>query len=156
MVKNLRFFFFIISLMIVFTGCNRPEAPEFKGVRDVRINDGHNNQVVLTGYADFYNPNNYKIVLKKADIGVILNDREVTRFTEDYNLHIEKNASFTVPVRASLSRSEINNNLINSALSLLFGGKITLRYEGHIRVRAYGVGIRVPVRGESDIDPKNF
>ncbi len=112
--------------------------------------------MVLTAYADFYNPNNYKIILKQSDIQVLLNDKRITHFKQDYNLKIEKNSGFTVPMEAVIAQQDINNNLLSTALNLLLGRKLTVRYEGHIKVKAYGLRIRVPVTGESKIDPRDL
>ncbi|MBS0001301.1 MAG: hypothetical protein KFF73_20115, partial [Cyclobacteriaceae bacterium] len=96
--------------------------------------------------------NNYKMILKQADIEVLLDGKKISNLHQEYNLVIEKNSKFTVPLEATISQDEIRGNLINSALNILLGRKLTLNYVGNIRVKAYGIRIRVPIEGESKID----
>jgi LEA14-like dessication related protein len=138
--------------MLLIQGCKRPEAPVFDKVRDIIITEKTGNSFTVTAMADFYNPNKYKIVLKKADIDVLLDGKKISDLHQEFNLVIDKNSKFTVPLEATISQNEIRGNLINSALSILLGKKLTLNYVGNIRVKAYGIGIRVPIEGESKID----
>jgi LEA14-like dessication related protein len=141
-----------IMVMLLIQGCKRPEAPVFEKVRDIVITEKTGNTFTVTALADFYNPNNYKMVLKRADIDVLLEGKKISNLHQEYNLVIDRNSKFTVPLEATISQDEIRGNLINSALSILLGKKLTLNYVGNIRVKAYGVGIRVPIEGESKID----
>ena len=143
-------------VMLLIQGCKRPEAPVFEKVRDIVITEKTGNTFTVTALADFYNPNNYKMVLKRADIDVLLEGKKISNLHQEYNLVIERNSKFTVPLEATISQDEIRGNLINSALSILLGKKLTLNYVGNIRVKAYGLGIRVPIEGESMIDLREF
>lgn len=141
-----------ILVMLLFPGCKRPEAPVFEKVRDIVITEKTGNSFTVTALADFYNPNNYKMVLKRADIDVLLEGKKISNLNQEYNLVIDRNSKFSVPLEATISQDDIRGNLINSALSILLGKKLTLNYVGNIRVKAYGIGIRVPIEGESRID----
>lgn len=141
-----------IIVMLLIQGCKRPEAPVFEKVRDIVITEKTGNSFTVTALADFYNPNNYKMVLKRADIDVLLEGKKISNLHQEYNLVIDRNSKFTVPLEATISQDEIRGNLINSALNILLGKKLTLNYVGNIRVKAYGIGIRVPIEGESKID----
>ncbi len=146
----------VIFIFLMMQGCKRPEAPVFEMVRDVFIKESSNDSIKLTALADFYNPNNYKMVLKKAEIDVLLNGKKISTLHQEYNLVIEKNAKFTVPLEATFSQKEINGNIISSALNILMGRKLTINYVGNIKVKAYGIRIRVPVEGESKIDLRDL
>lgn len=156
MKRNLKTALLLILLPVWLASCRKPEAPEFQSVRNVQINDGDSGTVVLTGEADFFNPNNYRIVLKNADIDIIFNGKKITDFKHDYDFAIEKKASFTIPMEFTFSRKVINDNLIGSALNILLGKKLTFRYVGQIRIKAWGVGMKVPVDGETNLDFKNL
>lgn len=155
MIYNLKSLFFwqgLIFILLMMQGCKRPEAPVFEMVRDVTIKESRNDSITLIALADFYNPNNYKMVLKQAEIDLLLNGKKISSLHQEYNLVIEKNAKFTVPLEASFSQKQINGNIISSALNILMGRKLTINYMGNIKVKAYGIRIRVPVEGESKID----
>jgi len=156
---NLKSFFYgvgIVWLAFAIEGCNRPEAPVFKMVREVTVKENYGDSITLIAMADFYNPNNYKMILKQADIDILLNGNKISSLHQEYNLIIEKNADFTVPLEATFSQKQINGNLISSALQILLGKKLTLQYLGNIKVKAYGIRIRVPVDGQSEINVRDL
>jgi len=145
-------FIFLIQL----NACTRPEAPVFEMIRDISLKERTKDTVTLTAYADFYNPNNYKMILKKADIDLLLNGKKISSLHQEFDLIIEKRSEFSVPLEATFSQDQINGNLISSAINILLGRKLTINYEGNIKVKAYGIRIRVPVEGESKIDIRDL
>ena len=143
-------FYFLILLTVV--SCKKIEAPVYESVDKIEIKDRSSNSVTITANVNFHNPNNYRITLKHADIDVLLNDEPITNFIRDYNLKIEKNENFTVPVEISFSMADLNTNVISSAINALLGKKQVLSYRGNIKIKAYGVRINVPVDGKTDFD----
>jgi LEA14-like dessication related protein len=144
----------LIYLLILFAAisCKKLEAPVYESVDEIEIKDRSSNSVTITANVNFHNPNNYRITLKHADIDVLLNDKPITNFTRDYNLKIEKNENFTVPVEISFSMADLNTNVISSAINALLGKKQILSYRGNIKIKAYGIRINVPVDGKTDFD----
>ena len=143
--------FYILILFAAFS-CKKLEAPVYESVDEIEIKDRSSNSVTITANVNFHNPNNYRITLKHADIDVLLNDKPITNFTRDYNLKIEKNENFTVPVEISFSMADLNTNVISSAINALLGKKQVLSYQGNIKIKAYGIRINVPVDGKTDFD----
>jgi LEA14-like dessication related protein len=155
-IHNLSLYLSGILFLILLQGCKRPEAPVFETIREITIKERTKDSITLTAYADFYNPNNYKMVLKKADIDLLLNGKKISSLHQEFDLVIDKKSDFTVPIDATFSRDQINDNLISSALNILLGRKLTVNYVGNIKVKAYGIRIRVPVEGESKIDIRDL
>ncbi len=149
-------FYILTGLLLITASCKRPEAPVFEKVREIKVIEESNDLLLLTAYADFYNPNNYRIILKRADIDVFLNEKMITTLEKEYNLEIDKKSSFSIPLQVALSREEISNNILSHALNILLGRKLTVNYTGHIRVKAWGMGIKVPVDGETSLDIREF
>jgi LEA14-like dessication related protein len=143
--------FYLIILFAAFS-CRKLEAPVYNSVDNIEIKDRSSNSVTISANVNFHNPNNYRITLKNADIDVLLNDKPITNFTKDYNLKIEKNENFTVPVEISFSMADLNTNVISSAINALLGKKQILSYRGNIKIKAYGIRINVPVNGNTDFD----
>ena len=156
---NLKSFFYgagYVWLFFAIQGCNRPEAPVFEMVREVTVKENFGDSITLIAMADFYNPNNYKMILKQADIDILLNGKKISSLHQEYDLVIEKKAEFTVPLEATFSQKQINGNIISSALQILMGKNLTLQYLGNIKVKAYGIRIRVPVDGQSEINIRDL
>ena len=142
---------YILILLISFS-CKKVEAPVYESVDEIEIIDRSSNSVTIAANVNFHNPNNYRITLKQANIDVLLNGKPITNFTKDYNLKIEKNENFSVPVEISFSMADLNTNVISSAINALLGKKQVLSYKGNIKIKAYGIRINVPVDGKTDFD----
>ena len=146
---------YVLILSAVFS-CKKLEAPEFESVENLEIKDRTSTSVTLAAEVNFYNPNSRKITLKHADIDVFLNDKLITSYTRDYNLKIDNNEHFSVPVEIAFSLSDLNKNVISSALNALLGKKQMLSYKGHIKIKAFGIRIKVPVDGTTAFDLNGF
>ena len=145
---------FIIILIIVLNSCHKPQSPEFISVDNIEVSAMASSRIKLAAEANFHNPNKYDIILKKADIDVFFNDNFITNYSKEYNLKIEKNSDFTVPVEVELSLKDLDLNMISSAVNAFLGKKPEIEYDGSIKVKAYGFGIQVPVKGKSKLDIK--
>jgi len=152
MIRNIKYWTLYVLILSAVFSCKKLEAPEFESVENVEIKDRTSTRITLAAEINFYNPNNRKITLKHANIDVLLNDKLITNYTRDYNLPIDKNEHFTVPVEIDLSLSDLNNNVITSAINALLGKKQKLSYKGHIKIKAFGIRIKVPVNGTTDFD----
>lgn len=152
MSKYYKIVLFYILILFVAISCKKLEAPVYESVDNIEIKDRSSNSVTIMANVNFHNPNNYRITLKHADIDVLLNDKPITNFTKKYNLKIEKQENFTVPVEISFSMADLNTNVISSAINALLGKKQVLSYKGNIKIKAYGVRIKVPVIGTTDFD----
>lgn len=144
-----------ILFILFLTGlwsCKKLDAPVFKSIEDVEIINRSATNVTIAATTHFYNPNNVQITLKHADIDLLLNDKKITNYQKDYDLKIPKNSDFTVPLEIILSLSDLNSNIISSAISILTGKKQTLTYLGHVKIKAYGIRVKIPVEGSSKID----
>ena len=155
-INNIKYWILYTVILLALISCKKLEAPVFESVENVEVKDRTSTQVTLLADVNFYNPNNYKITLKHANIDVLLNEKPITNYTRDYNIEIEKNEHFSVPVEIKLSISDINTNVITSAINALMGKKQKLSYIGHIKIKAFGFRIKVPVDGNTDFDLNDF
>lgn len=154
MKKNIAQFPLVILFLIILGlgSCKKLDAPVFKSIEDVELINRNATNVTIAATTHFYNPNNVQITLKHADIDLLLNDKKITNYQKDYNLKIPKNSDFTVPLEITLSLSDLNSNIISSAISILTGKKQTLTYLGHVKIKAYGIRVKIPVEGSTKID----
>lgn len=142
---------YLIILLAAFS-CKKLEAPVYESVNNVEIINRSSNSVTISANVNFHNPNNHKIILKHADIDILLNDKPITNFKKDYDLKIEKKENFTVPVQISFSIADLNTNVISSAINAFLGKKQVLSYKGNIKIKASGIRINIPVNGTTDFD----
>ncbi len=147
--------FSLTILILTLSGlwsCKKLDAPVFKSIEDVKIVNRTATNVTISATTCFYNPNKFQITLKQADIDLLLNNKKITNYQRDYNLKIPKNSEFTVPLEITLSLSDLNSNIISSAIGILTGKKQILSYQGHIKIKAYGIRVKIPIDGSTDFD----
>lgn len=156
MTCNIRYWAIYVFPILLLFSCKNLKAPVFESVEEVEIVGRTPVNIILAAKINFYNPNNRQITLKHADIDVLINDKKITNYTSDYNIKIGKHEHFSVPVEITLSLADINTNIISSAINALLGKKQRLSYRGIIRLKAFGVRIKVPVNGTTDFDLRDF
>lgn len=149
---NLTYGIILILLLPLAFSCQNLEAPVFQSIENAEIIRKSSTQVSLKAKVNFYNPNNHKITLKKAEIDVLLNDKVITNYTKDFDIRIDKFQHFSIPVEIDFSIADLNTNVITSAINALLGKKQVISYRGNIRIKAFGVRIRVPVNGTTEFN----
>lgn len=152
MTGNIKYITILLFFLTGLVSCKNLQAPVFESIEQVDVKSGKNMNITVVAEVNFYNPNNHKITLKHADIDVMLNDKLLTNYSRDYNLKIDKNEHFSVPVEITFTMADLNANVITSAINAFLGKKQRLGYQGNIRIRAFGVRIKVPVEGATRFD----
>lgn len=140
----------LVFSLILLIGCSRPEeAPEFRGVRNIKVRKVEGTTAYLNADAHFFNPNDVKMKLKRVDIGVHLDGKPIGLVSETYKTKIPANAEFKVPLDATFDLKD--TGVLKNLLSMLGGKSRKVRYVGYIRVAVHGVTVRVPVDYESEV-----
>ena len=148
-------YFCIIFVSIILGACSKIQAPVFKTVTDLTVNT-KDSIISVDGNGVFYNPNKSRIFLKSADIQVFINDQYFTAISRDFNLALVPESEFSIPLDIKLNNDQVHRFLKKNAIPLLMGNGIHFRYKGNIRVKAYHMGLKVPVNREVSINLKNF
>ena len=91
-----------------------------------------------------------------ANIEIFINDQYFTKIDRKYNLSLEPEQEFTVPLDFTLNNNQVRTFLKKNAIQMLLGNSIHIKYKGNIRVKAYSVGIRVPVNDEKSFNLRDF
>jgi LEA14-like dessication related protein len=152
MARNIRYAILYIFLLLAAAACKNLVAPVFESIEQVEITERTGTHITVAAEVNFYNPNHHKITLKHADIDVLINGKPITNYTRDYNIKINKDEYFSIPVEITFTLADLNSNVITSAINALLGKKQRLSYKGHIRIRVFGVRIKVPVDGTTQFD----
>ena len=143
----------IIALTIVgigMQGCTRPEeAPEFLGVRNIKVNKVEKTTAHLNAEAYFNNPNDVKMTLRKIDVDVTMEGEKIGTIDQSTRIKIPPQSDFKVPLDATFNIGDVG--VLNSILGMLGGKKMKVRYEGHVKVTMHGIPMRIPVDYEDEI-----
>jgi LEA14-like dessication related protein len=144
--KNRNGYGILIISFICFSAlaCHQPESPEYLGLQNIMINKLDAQQSMLTGSVKFYNPNNFNMQLKKAEIDVFINDQAANHFALDTTIEIHAKDTFWIPVTMKLDLK----SLLANALQSLLNDEVKIRLEGSARVKKGGFGFKVPIHYE--------
>ncbi|MFP4090062.1 MAG: hypothetical protein ACLFUB_17605 [Cyclobacteriaceae bacterium] len=145
------FFGISLSLLLGFTACQRPNAPDFEGVENFKVNVIGLTKAQVNGDAVFFNPNKQKIKIRQIDLTVFVEGEKVKDISREFDIIALPNSEFIIPIDVAISLSELNANLLNSAMSMLRGAKRKVRYEGIARVTINGLPFRVPFKHEDEV-----
>ncbi|MDF9800062.1 LEA14-like dessication related protein [Catalinimonas alkaloidigena] len=141
----------MMVLVIGTAACSTPEAPDFNGVKNFKIDVQGLSKAQINGDAVFFNPNKQKIKIRQVDVSVFVEGEKVKDISQEFDITAMPNSEFVVPIDVTLSLGDLNMNLLNTALSMLNGATKKVRYEGRARVTVNGLPFRVPFEHEDDV-----
>lgn len=135
---------FISCFIFSAISCAKPLQPEYRGLERLQVNKLGMNESLISANLKFYNPNNFPLQLKHADVNILLNDKQAAHCLIDSTIYIPKLDSFFVPVSFNISLGSIFSN----ALQFILKGKAKVNAEGFVRLKKSGVAFSVPVHYE--------
>lgn len=141
-----------LLLLFITASCNRPLAPVFKSVDQVELEHLKKDSIKIKANADFYNPNKMKLTLIDGEIDVSIDGNYISTIKREYNMKLDPQSDFTIPLELSISPKKIKSSLLSTALGIISGRKLMIGYKGEIRVKAYGFPVKVPVDDEQEIN----
>lgn len=147
-----KYLLFLILILFI-SGCKKPQAPEFKYINGLEL-ETQDGITTLKGNAVFYNPNKMKLTLLDGEIAVSIDGNYISTIQEEYDMELDPESDFSVPLEVPVSPNKMKTSLFSSALGILTGKKLRIGYKGNIRLKAYGIPVKVPIDDEQEIDIK--
>nr|WKN37847.1 LEA type 2 family protein [Tunicatimonas sp. TK19036] len=141
----------ILGVWAMAVACKAPEAPDFQGVRNMKVDVQGLSGARINGDAVFFNPNDRKITLKNVDVEISVEGKKVKDIAREFDITAEPNSEVTVPIDVTLTLQDLNMNLLSTAMSMLNGEEKKIRYKGKARVKMYGFSFNVPFDYEDDV-----
>jgi LEA14-like dessication related protein len=141
-------------LVIGFASCNKPESPEFKYLENVQVNLESLEEVMLHADAVLFNPNKNTVIIKGAEIEIFMEDKAIGKLDMEYNIKVDGNSDFKVPLDMVIKLKDLNLNAIGAALGLMGKSGPELHFLGKIKVKAYGVPFSVKVDHKQKVNIK--
>jgi len=134
----------IIFLAICFTACQKPLAPEYLGIDNLKIGKLSVQESQISTNLKFYNPNTFNLQLKKAEMDIFVNDKLIDHYILDSTIYIAKKDTFYIPVSVKIDF----RNIFSNALLSLLNNEIKIRLAGEVRLKKGSIGFKVPVQYE--------
>ncbi len=137
-----------LILMVTFS-CVPKEEVVFKGVKNISVEMGEQNEPLLKADALFYNPNKERMKLKEIYVDVMVDGKPSAQVRQKLKLSIPAESDFSVPVAAQLSLKELG--FLDTIVNLLGGKKYQIQYTGYVRIAVHGVTIKVPFTYQEEL-----
>jgi len=149
---SLKVSLWLMLLAISLVSCVSPEAPDFNGIQNFKLDVKGLSSARVNGDAVFFNPNRQKIKIRQVDVSVFVEDQKVKDISREFDIIAMPKSEFIIPIDVTLSLGDLNLNLLSTAMSMLNGAKKKMRYEGHARVTVNGLPFRVPFKHEEEVE----
>ncbi len=118
--------------------------PDFRGVENIHLTSLGLKESALTLDLHYYNPNNSRLRLKKAEGEAWLEGNFLGHFTVDTLVLIPANGDFELPVKLQVDMSKA----IQNSAAVLFNQEVMVKIEGKARVGKAGFFINYPIHYE--------
>jgi LEA14-like dessication related protein len=133
---------FIAATLLPTWACKTSiKEPEFFGARNFTISKIGLQESYIGMDLYYFNTNNFKLQLKKADLDVYLENRFVGKTLLDTLLDIPAKDSFSIPVKMGVNMKNLFPNLLTLALK----DEVEVRMEGSAKVSKSGITMNIPV-----------
>lgn len=137
-------FLAIVLAVFVLASCSKPQAPQYAGYQNFRIEKASLNNSVLASDIKLYNPNTYNLNLKSASLDVYFNDKFLGHSALDSLIVLPAKDTAVIPLRLTASAKDI---LSNSA-KLLLNPDVKIRLTGTAKAGRGGFYINIPINYE--------
>src|ERR1700730_6686299 len=131
-------------LLIALICCSKPKEPQYLDFENLRIRKAGISESVVGADLKYYNPNNFKLQLKEADMDLFVNDKYVGHSRLDTLIEIPARDTFYVPISMKLALGD----LFKDALQLLLNPEVSLKLQGKAKLGKAGIFKTFPVNYE--------
>jgi LEA14-like dessication related protein len=134
----------LASCLFGLSFCGKPKTPDYIDFQHLRLAKAGLDRSVITFDLRYYNPNNFKMQLKEAQVDVYFNDKFVGHSVLDSLINIPKKDTFFIPVSMEVKLK----NVLSNAAQLLLNPDVMVKLNGNARVGKGGIFVNVPINYE--------
>ena len=130
--------------------------PEIRGVESVKVNrnkEEGKGQLALKVGVRVFNPNTFKVALKRYNLAFSLNGKAIGTATTHTKIKMIPNEETVIPLQINTTTKKLGGAALWAGISgLTNGGKFTVRVTGNLRGKVRGVGKTYQVDHEELMD----
>ncbi len=127
--NKLRAYALLLFIAFTLVRCSQSLQPEWVGLNDVEIYSIGSSESVLSMKIECFNPNQFPLVLKSANLDISLDNHYLGHTNIDSLIHIPALDTFAIPVKVQLDMK----NIVNNALSLALQDSVILKLDGEVK-----------------------
>jgi len=141
----------LVIAVLLLSACSQPKNLVYQDVQHVSMKHAGLNKTTLSMDVRLYNPNAYRIQLKRADLDIYINNNLLGKINIDQKITVPGADTFLLPAVLDLSLS----SALPSLLQLAFSSDISLKLAGSVKAGRHGIFITIPVNyeGKQDLGP---
>ena len=139
------FSFAILSISILLVSCSKPKSFEYRGVKNIRVQQIGFDKSKLSMDLVYFNPNSFGVRLKKVDCDIFVDNNFLGKYTLDTSLYIDKKSEFVLPSYMNVDMKNVYKNIFQ----VLFSKEVTVKLKGTTKVGKSGVYLTVPINFET-------
>ena len=136
--------FILTPLFLLAGACAKPKGFDYMGFEHVKILSWGFKESVVGLEVKLFNPNNYGMQLKEANVDIHLNGTYLGHSDLDTLLRIPANDTFYVPVKMKVETNSAIQGLIASARDTA----VIIKIEGKARIGKGGMFFNYPISYE--------
>ena len=145
--RSIKLISLLFAFLFIATGCM--ENPQFKGVSNFKIDDINREKISFNVDVSAYNPNGYKLKVRKSNFNLYLNDLYVGQafLLEKYKMKKRTTTLDNVPVEILLEKG-----VFMKLVKIAMGGTVKLRMEGTLKASVIGLPVKKKIDQTRDIN----
>ncbi|MGV3658108.1 MAG: LEA type 2 family protein [Chitinophagaceae bacterium] len=130
------------AFWMLLASCGKVQQPEFRSLDNFGVKNVSLQEATIGFEMTYFNPNNFGVAVKEADIDVYVDSVYMGKFTQPQLVDVGSSAEFSIPMEGRISwREAIRSNLHKRA-----GKEVQVRAEGTVKVGKGGVFVNKDIR----------
>ena len=142
--KNALYSILVLSCLFGLCFCGKPKEPDYVDFQHLRLKKAGLDQAVLTFDLRYFNPNKFRVQLKKAEVDIYFNNKYLGHSVLDTVISIPRLDTFSIPVSMQVKLKDAFAN----AVQLLLNPDVMVKLKGNARVGKNGFYTNVPINYE--------
>ncbi|MBK7433905.1 MAG: hypothetical protein IPI66_08365 [Chitinophagaceae bacterium] len=106
-IKHLLPTLLVFGLILLAPSCQAPKDLVYRDFKNLRAEKLGFGSTTLSVELIYYNPNNFGLQLKYADLDIYINNNYLGHSSQDYQVTIPKLAEFTLPLKIEVEMKNI-------------------------------------------------
>ncbi len=131
----------LFCLQVIVTGCKKPKSLQYLGLQNFNLPSIGIGQSVLSADVVFYNPNNFNLRLKEAEVDISVNEKFLGHSLLDSLIRIPKNDTFFIPVKVKVDMKA----LLTNSLMAVISNEVDVKIAGRTKIGKGGIYFNFPV-----------
>ncbi len=140
-----KFSWCVLSIVILLSACSKPKSFDYRGVKNIKVQQIGFDKSKLSMELVYFNPNNFGVRLKKVDCDIFVDNNFLGKYTLDTSLYIDKKSEFVLPSYMNVDMKNVYKNIFQ----VLFSKEVTVKLKGTTKVGKSGVYLTVPINFET-------